>query len=89
MKLVVSPDARDGSLQVFQDVFLYAGSLALGNGIGHRLSPGRHAWVQVVRGAVSLNGTALLEGDGAAVSEEEALAIRAVEDSEILLFDLR
>jgi len=89
LKLVVSPDARDGSLKIFQDVFLYAVSLAAGSGIGHRLAPGRHAWVQVARGAVSLNGTALLEGDGAAVSEEEALAIRAVEDSETLLFDLR
>jgi len=89
LKLVVSPDARDGSLKIFQDVFLYAGSLVAGNGIGHRLSPGRHAWVQAVRGAVSLNGTALLEGDGAAVSEEEALAIRAAEDSEVLLFDLK
>ena len=89
LKLVVSPDARDGSLKIFQDVSLYAGSLAAGDGIGHRLLPGRHAWMQVVRGAVSLNGTALLEGDGAAVSQEEALAIRAAEDSEILLFDLK
>ena len=89
LKLVVSPDARDGSLKIFQDVSLYAGSLAAGDGIGHRLLPGRHAWMQVVRGAVSLNGTALLEGDGAAVSQEEALAIRAAEDSELLLFDLR
>ncbi len=89
LKLVLSPDARDGSLKIFQDTFLYAGSLDAGGGAGHRLSPGRHAWVQVTRGAVSLNGISLLEGDGAAVSGEEALAIRAAEDSEVLLFDLR
>ena len=89
LRLVVSPDARDGSLKIFQDISLYAGSLAPGDAVVHRLSPGRHAWVQVVRGAVSLNGAALLEGDGAAVSQETALDLRASEDSEVLLFDLK
>jgi len=89
LRLVVSPDARDGSLKIFQDISLYAGSLGPGDTAVHRLSPGRHAWVQVVRGAVSLNGTPLQEGDGAAVSDEAALDLRASEDSEILLFDLK
>jgi redox-sensitive bicupin YhaK (pirin superfamily) len=52
------------------------------------LDEGRHAWVQVVRGAVTVNGTPLGEGDGASVSGETALGIRAGEDSEIILFDL-
>ena len=89
LKLVVSPDARDGSLKIFQDVSLYAGSLAPGDRGVHRLSTGRHAWVQVIRGALSLNGTPLLEGDGAAISDEPTLDLRATEDSEILLFDLK
>ena len=52
------------------------------------MPPGRHAWLQVLRGGVGLNGQALSAGDGAAVSEESALAIRADSPSEVLLFDL-
>jgi redox-sensitive bicupin YhaK (pirin superfamily) len=52
------------------------------------LEPGRHAWVQVARGAVEINGQPLKQGDGAAVSEEKTLTITGTEPSEILLFDL-
>ncbi len=89
LRLVVSPDAREGSLRIVQDASLYAASLGEGDEVVHRLSPERHAWVQVARGAVSLNGEALLEGDGAAASREESLTLRGREDSEVLLFDLR
>ena len=89
LKLIVSPDARDGSLRIFQDVSLYAASLGEGDEAVHRLSADRHAWVQVARGTASLNGEALLEGDGAAVSREAVLTLRGQEDSEILLFDLK
>ena len=88
LRLVASPDGRDGSLVVHQDTALLAARLASGEQVEYRLRPGRHAWVQVAAGAVDLNATALHQGDGAAVSDESRLAIRATEPSELLLFDL-
>ncbi len=52
------------------------------------MTPGRHAWLQVLRGAIQLDGRPLAEGDGAAVSDEEFLSIRADRPSEVLVFDL-
>ena len=88
LRLVASRDGRDGSLTVHQDVDLYATLLEPGETVTHALRPGRHAWVQVARGAVTLNGQPLKAGDGAAVSEEAALTVRATEPAELLLFDL-
>jgi redox-sensitive bicupin YhaK (pirin superfamily) len=59
-----------------------------GDTIEHALAPGRHAWLQVVRGEISLNGKPMIAGDGAAVSAEKGLSVRASEASELLLFDL-
>ncbi len=88
LRLIADRDGRDGAVTVHQDVALYASVLAPGQQVEHRLAPSRHAWLQVARGAVSLNGQKLDQGDGAAVSEEEELAIRAEKDAEVLLFDL-
>lgn len=88
LRLIVSPDGRDGSLRIHQDVAIHACVLAPGVDVSHALAPGRHAWLQVARGAVTLNGLDLDEGDGAAVSDEEHLAITARADAEFLLFDL-
>jgi redox-sensitive bicupin YhaK (pirin superfamily) len=88
LKLVGSRDGREGSVTINQDVSLYAGLLAKGDRVKHKLAPGRHAWLQVARGAVSANGQWLRAGDGAAISEETAIEIIADEAAEILLFDL-
>ncbi len=90
LRLVASPDGRDGSVTIHQDATLAVATLSAGEQVRHELSPGRVAWVQVARGEVRLNGTALRAGDGAAVSDEAVLEIaaRAQDDSEILLFDL-
>ena len=88
LRLVVSRDGRDGALSIHSDARVYAASLDAVGGVTHRLAPGRGAWLQVARGAVSLNGTKLGAGDGAAVTQEGALTVRASEDSEVLLFDL-
>jgi redox-sensitive bicupin YhaK (pirin superfamily) len=88
LRLVASRDGRGGSLTVHQDVALYAGLLDAGASVAHALAPGRHAWVQVARGEVTLNGKRLAEGDGASVSGEEQLAIEASRPSELLVFDL-
>ncbi|HEY0006263.1 MAG TPA: pirin family protein [Pyrinomonadaceae bacterium] len=86
--LIASPDGRQGSVTIHQDVSLYAALLEKGQRVAHELQPGRHAWVQVARGAVEVNGQTLKQSDGAAVSREESLQINASEPSEVLLFDL-
>jgi len=92
LRLVASPDGARGSLTVHQDVRVYASVLEAGASVAHRLGEGRHAWVQVVRGAVRLHTGAdeetLRLGDGAAISEVDGLRLEADEDSELLLFDL-
>jgi redox-sensitive bicupin YhaK (pirin superfamily) len=86
--LIADRDGRNGGVTVHQDVYLYAALLEPGQKITHPLEPGRHAWLQVARGAVALNGSSLNAGDGAAVSQEVILEIDAKKMSEILLFDL-
>jgi len=88
LRLVAARDGRDGSVTVHQDVRLLAARLAPGEEIVHSLAPGRHAWLQIVRGALVMNGTTLAAGDGAAVSDEARLALAASAPSELLLFDL-
>jgi hypothetical protein len=88
LRLVASRDGREGSVTVHQDVSLYAGLFKRGQSAQHALAPGRHGWVQVVRGGVRVNGQLLGAGDGAAASGEAALHIEGVEPAEILVFDL-
>ncbi|MEK7819793.1 MAG: pirin family protein [Pseudomonadota bacterium] len=86
--LVAAPEGRDGALRIHQDVSLHAARLSPGGRIAATLAPGRHAWVQVARGALALNGVDLGQGDGVAISEETAIDIRSAEGGEFLLFDL-
>jgi redox-sensitive bicupin YhaK (pirin superfamily) len=88
LRLVVSPDGRDGSLRMHQDARMYATLLVPGEQVTHEIAAGRHAWVQVARGKIDAAGHELSAGDGMAVSEATSLAITAREDSEVLLFDL-
>jgi quercetin 2,3-dioxygenase len=88
LRLVVSADGRDGSVKIRQGNELYAAVLAPGETVQHALQPERHAYVQVARGSVTLNGNKLATGDGAAISQEKALELTGVEDAEVLLFDL-
>jgi redox-sensitive bicupin YhaK (pirin superfamily) len=88
LKLIVSPNAADGSVLIHQDAKIYASILDAGQTVTHEIANGRHAWLQIAGGAVELNGTPLKHGDGAAVSEESELRIVSSEPSEVLLFDL-
>jgi redox-sensitive bicupin YhaK (pirin superfamily) len=88
LRLVASPDGRDGSITVRQENELYATVLGAGESVRHELKPERHAYVQVARGSVKLNGKELQEGDGAAISEEKAVELTGMQDAEVLLFDL-
>jgi redox-sensitive bicupin YhaK (pirin superfamily) len=88
LRLVVSPDGAEGSIRIVQDARMYATLLAAGESVVHDIAPKRRAWVQVARGAITLNGSVLAAGDGAAVEGEPRLRLVGVEDAEALLFDL-
>src|SRR6267142_1746079 len=88
LRLVASPDGRDGSVKIRQDNELYATVLGAAETVKHPLKPKRYAYVQVARGSIKLNGAELREGDGAAISDEKAVELTGVKDAEVLLFDL-
>ncbi len=90
LRLVASPDGRDGSVTVHQDARLFIGLLADGERVRHEIVKGRRGWVQVARGEVTLNGARLGAGDGAAVEDEAALEIegKGTDLAEVLVFDL-
>jgi redox-sensitive bicupin YhaK (pirin superfamily) len=88
LKLIGSQDGNDGSIAFHQDVAIYASILGEGETVEHGIAAGRGAWLQVVRGAVVVNGTRLGDGDGAAIEDETTLTIRGASESEFLLFDL-
>jgi redox-sensitive bicupin YhaK (pirin superfamily) len=87
LRLVASSDGRDGSLTLHQDVALWVGVLEEGQKAELALAPGRHAWVHVARGAATVSGQRLGEGDGASVSDEAALVLEG-HGGEVLVFDL-
>jgi quercetin 2,3-dioxygenase len=88
LRLIASPGGEAGSVTIHQDVRLYSALLAPGQSVQHALAPGRHAWVQVARGAARLGGQTLAEGDGAAISDEQVVTLTTDVPSEVLLFDL-
>ncbi|HSD72552.1 MAG TPA: pirin family protein [Thermoanaerobaculia bacterium] len=88
LRLIGSPDGREGSVTIQQDVELYASVLDAGGEIRQVLRNGRAAWLQVARGELELNGSRLSAGDGAAITDEAELSIAGGNRSELLLFDL-
>ena len=88
LRLIASPNGADGSLTIHQDAKFYATLLSRSDEVIHNLEAGRFAWVQNAAGSIELNGHTLKQGDGAAISDEQQLTIKATEDSELLLFDL-
>ncbi|WP_323636429.1 pirin family protein [Pectobacterium polaris] len=87
-QLVLSPDAREGSLKVFQDMTLWRWALKAQEQSVYQIQADRRVWVQVVRGTVEINGQKAEASDAFAVWDETAISVHASEDSEILLFDL-
>jgi redox-sensitive bicupin YhaK (pirin superfamily) len=88
LRPVATRDGRDGSVRIFQDVRLLVARLGAGERIVEPLAPGRHAWVQVARGALRVNGIAFAAGDGAALTDEPEVALVADGAAEALVFDL-
>ncbi|MCL6623570.1 MAG: pirin family protein [Fimbriimonadales bacterium] len=88
LRLIVSPDGRDGSLKIHQDVLVYAGRLGPEERVEVSLGRYRSAWVQVARGFVWVNSTELHPSDGAGITGETELYIVSKGSSEVLVFDL-
>lgn len=88
LRLLAGPEEKDGSLKINQDAKLYGSKLEAGKAVRHSIAKGRGAWVQVVDGAIEVNGTPLKSGDGASIEDVGELAIEANENTEFLLFDL-
>ncbi|MBF2047784.1 MAG: pirin family protein [Elainella sp. C42_A2020_010] len=87
-RLLAGGNSSNGAIHINQDVDLYAALLTDGEQLNFPLRPGRHAWLQVAQGKVSLNGLSLEADDGAAISDETQLEVLAHSDAEVLLFDL-
>lgn len=88
LRLIASSDARDGSVQVNQNVSVFASILNAGQEVERTMDPVRYAWIQVARGSIAVNDETAAQGDGVVVVGESTLRIRAQEAAEILLFDL-
>jgi hypothetical protein len=88
LKLIGARDGRDGAVTIHQDAALYASLLGAGETAELTLADRRTAWVQVANGAITVNGTALAAGDGAAIKNEAVLTFAATQDAEFLVFDL-
>ena len=88
LRLVAGPDNRDSTITVHQDARLFVANLKVNERVVHEIERGRGVWLQLARGIVTVNGTQMRAGDGAAVEDEPAIAIEADTDAEFLLFDL-
>ena len=88
LRLIASPDGRDGSVTIHQDAYVHAALLDGKDAAAHRLAPGRRAYVHVARGAVKVNGIELRGGDGAKITEEREIEFNGAKQAELLLFDL-
>jgi len=88
LKLIVSPEGRDGSLKIHQNAEIYASVLEKDDKISYVIPENSHVWIQIASGCIEVNGNLLENGDGAAISDEKDLKISSKEDSEFLLFRL-
>lgn len=88
LALMASRDGRDGSVTIHQDAEIHTALLESGDTVRKPMAAGRGAWIQVIRGRVTVNGQELSRGDGAAIDDEGAVTVTALDASEFLLFDL-
>jgi redox-sensitive bicupin YhaK (pirin superfamily) len=88
LRLVASPDGREGSVTIHQDAFMHAAILNKAMELSYSPASGRCVYLHVIRGALSVNGEQLERGDGAKITDEESIMLAASESSELLLFDL-
>jgi quercetin 2,3-dioxygenase len=92
LRLLAAPNLSEKPMTVIrQDARVYAGEFVVHETVKHAFDAERYAWVQIVKGNVSINGQSLSEGDAAAVSDERELSFMGIQPAggEVLLFDLR
>lgn len=88
LHLMTSKTGREGSIAIHQDADLWLGKFEAGNEITQKIAPGRHAWLHIAEGDVSVNGTVLSGGDAAALTGGETVELKATKPAQVLLFDL-
>ena len=88
LQLLASPDGRNMSATIQQEVLLYSGRLETGQQLECPIAEGRHAWLQLLDGKLTVNGQSLLQADGLAISSVAQLTLEAFDNSRFLLFDL-
>jgi redox-sensitive bicupin YhaK (pirin superfamily) len=88
LRLVASPDGREGSVKIHQDTLLFAALIDGAEKAVHKLQPGRRAYVHVARGKLEVNGQPLEAGDALQASGASEIVLEKGEGSEVLLFDL-
>lgn len=88
LRLVASPDGREGSVKIHQDAFVYATLLDGGERVVHRLSPGRRAYLHLARGRLRVNGETLSAGDALKAIDVAEIVLEQGAQAEALLFDL-
>jgi redox-sensitive bicupin YhaK (pirin superfamily) len=88
LRLIASPDGRDGSVTIHQDAFLYTTTLTGKANVTHPFAPGRKAYIHVARGEVTVNGQMLTAGDGVKIEKENQVTLSTSGAGEALLFDL-
>jgi len=88
LRLIASPDGRDGSVLIHQDAKIFASILNAGDHVKHDLAAGRTAYVHLIRGQADVNGTILDTGDALKISAESLIEFKNAADAELLLFDL-
>lgn len=89
LNLLISPEAKDGTLKIHQDAKIFVGVYDQGQQLSIPVTTDRAYWLQMISGSLNINNQKLIKGDGAAVEHEKVLNISFEENSEFLLFDLK
>lgn len=88
LRLIADKNGADSTITIHQDAQIFATLLDVGDVVNIPLAQGRHCWVQVARGSISLSDETLDQGDGAAISDESSVKLLGKESAEVLVFDL-
>jgi redox-sensitive bicupin YhaK (pirin superfamily) len=85
---IAAPEPRETEVRLVQDAEIWAARFDRDDEVVHRLAQGRRAWVQVVKGAMSVGGEILKAGDAAGITDQDQIVMRTRGPAEMLLFDL-
>ncbi len=88
LRVVASPDGRDGSVTIHSDASIHAGLFDGAERADYKVPAGRRVYVQVARGGVTVNGEALAAGDAAMLADVDTVTLEKGNQAEVLLFDL-